>query len=58
MMPVVPAISPGSAAKPMILETFFMMEEKHAIRVQNFRDDTDFQDLLRERGHDDRNVVA
>jgi hypothetical protein len=34
----------------MILETFFVTEEKHAIRVQNFRDDTDFQDLRGDRG--------
>jgi hypothetical protein len=29
-----------------ILEIFFLMEEKTAIRVQNFRDDTTFQDLF------------
>jgi hypothetical protein len=34
----------------MIVETFFVMEEKHAIRAQNFRDDTDFQDLRGDRG--------
>jgi hypothetical protein len=30
----------------MILETFFLAEEKHAIRVQNFRDDKNFQDIF------------
>src|ERR1700729_4081020 len=39
--PLFPRLSTGSA---MILETFFLMEEKHAIWVQNFRDDSTFQD--------------
>jgi hypothetical protein len=50
MMPVVPAINPGSAAEPMISETFFIAEEKHAIRVQKFRDNKNFQDLRGDRG--------
>lgn len=30
----------------MILETFFLMEEKRPMRTRNFREKNNFQDLL------------
>jgi hypothetical protein len=39
-------VSRPAARVAKILEIFFLMEEKTAIRVQNFRDDTSFQDLF------------
>jgi hypothetical protein len=36
----------------MILETFFAMEEKHAISVQNFHEEQTFRDLYAASGRD------
>jgi hypothetical protein len=42
----------------MILETFFVTEEKHAIRVRTFRDKTVFQDLSADHATTERTCDA